>query len=80
MTLVALADVRPLTEHGREPRDHLEGLRLYIRLAEADRLRVLQSPSGALRVERPAGARRRGGRGGGVRRARDDRPPRPRWC
>jgi len=53
-TLVAVADVRPLTETGREVRDHLEGLRLYIRLAEADRLRVLQSPSGALRVERPA--------------------------
>ena len=48
--VVAVADVRPLTERGRAARDHLEGLRLYIRLAEADRLRVLQSPSGALRV------------------------------
>ena len=56
VTLVLLADVRPLTERGREARDHLEGLRLYIRLAEADRLRVLQSPSGALRVDRPAAA------------------------
>jgi uncharacterized membrane protein YgcG len=55
-TLVAVADVRPLTAAGREVRDHLEGLRLYIRLAEADRLRVLQSPSGALRVDRPAAA------------------------
>lgn len=51
-TFVTVADVRPLTERGRAVRDHLEGLRLYIRLAEADRLRVLQSPSGALRVER----------------------------
>jgi uncharacterized membrane protein YgcG len=51
-TLVTVADVRPLTERGRAIRDHLEGLRLYIRLAEADRLRVLQSPTGALRVER----------------------------
>ncbi|MDF0514853.1 DUF2207 domain-containing protein [Agromyces sp. H3Y2-19a] len=51
MTLGLVIDVRPLTEHGRELRDHLEGLRLYIRLAEADRLRVLQSPSGALRVD-----------------------------
>ena len=50
VTVVAVADVRPLTEGGRAARDHLEGLRLYIRLAEADRLRVLQSPSGALRV------------------------------
>jgi uncharacterized membrane protein YgcG len=56
VTLVLVAGVRPLTERGREARDHLEGLRLYIRLAEADRLRVLQSPSGALRVDRPAAA------------------------
>ncbi|SIO17390.1 DUF2207 domain-containing protein [Agromyces cerinus] len=54
VTLLAVAGVRPLTEQGRAFRDRLEGLRLYIRLAEADRLRVLQSPSGALRVERPA--------------------------
>ncbi|RXZ46454.1 DUF2207 domain-containing protein [Agromyces fucosus] len=54
VTLFTIAVVRPLTEQGRALRDHLEGLRLYIRLAEADRLRVLQSPSGALRVERPA--------------------------
>jgi uncharacterized membrane protein YgcG len=53
-TFMAVVDVRPLTEAGRELRDHLEGLRLYIRLAEADRLRVLQSPSGAMRVDRPA--------------------------
>jgi uncharacterized membrane protein YgcG len=50
--LITVAGVRPLTEQGRAVRDHLDGLRLYIRLAEADRLRVLQSPSGALRVER----------------------------
>jgi uncharacterized membrane protein YgcG len=56
VTLVTVAEVRPLTAAGRAVRDHLEGLRLYIRLAEADRLRVLQSPSGALRVERPAAA------------------------
>lgn len=40
---------RPLTAEGAEIRDHLRGLDLYIRLAEADRLRVLQSPQGALR-------------------------------
>lgn len=39
----------PLTENGSEVRDHLKGLELYIRLAEADRLRVLQSPEGAER-------------------------------
>lgn len=56
VTVFVVAGVRPLTERGREARDHLEGLRLYIRLAEADRLRVLQSPSGAMRVDRPAAA------------------------
>ena len=39
----------PLTAKGSELRDHLKGLSLYIRLAEADRLRMLQSPSGAER-------------------------------
>ena len=39
----------PLTPTGAELRDHLRGLELYIRLAEADRMRVLQSPQGALR-------------------------------
>ncbi|WP_231601656.1 DUF2207 domain-containing protein [Salinibacterium sp. SWN167] len=39
----------PLTPEGAELRDHLAGLELYIRLAEADRLRMLQSPAGALR-------------------------------
>lgn len=41
----------PLTEAGRAARDHLDGLREYVRLAEADRLRVLQSPDGALRAD-----------------------------
>ncbi|WP_141630044.1 DUF2207 family protein [Salinibacterium sp. PAMC 21357] len=39
----------PVTARGAEARDHLEGLELYITLAEADRLRMLQSPEGALR-------------------------------
>jgi uncharacterized membrane protein YgcG len=40
----------PLTDVGAELRDHLKGLELYIRLAEADRLRMLQSPTGAERA------------------------------
>ncbi|MGV8850960.1 MAG: DUF2207 family protein [Rhodoglobus sp.] len=47
-TLVALFR-SPVTARGAEARDHLQGLELYIRLAEADRLRMLQSPEGALR-------------------------------
>ncbi|MEO6200071.1 MAG: DUF2207 domain-containing protein [Cryobacterium sp.] len=48
--IIALtASVRPLTPAGSELRDYLKGVKLYIGLAEADRLRVLQSPEGALR-------------------------------
>jgi uncharacterized membrane protein YgcG len=59
-TVLVVANVRPLTERGRLLHDHLEGLREYIRLAEADRIRMLQSPSGAERAPlvaaMPAGA------------------------
>jgi len=48
-TLALAAVVRPLTDAGAELRDYLKGVKLYIGLAEADRLRVLQSPEGALR-------------------------------
>jgi hypothetical protein len=48
-----VAAVRPLTERGRAARDHLEGLKVYLELAEADRLRMLQSPEGALRTGGP---------------------------
>jgi uncharacterized membrane protein YgcG len=38
------------TRLGAETLEHLEGLRDYLQLAEADRLRVLQSPEGAQRT------------------------------
>ncbi len=38
-----------VTDAGSAARDHLKGLRDYLALAEADRLRVLQSPEGAER-------------------------------
>ncbi len=47
LIVFALTARKPLTDKGAELRDHLEGLKEYIRLAEADRLRVLQSPQGA---------------------------------
>lgn len=50
LALILLIDVRPLTRQGAIAREQLRGLELFIRLAEADRLRVLQSPSGALRA------------------------------
>ena len=40
--------INPLTVAGVDVRDHIVGLRFYITLAEADRLRALQSPEGAL--------------------------------
>jgi uncharacterized membrane protein YgcG len=48
-TIALLARV-PLTEAGVELRDYLRGLEMYIKLAEADRIRYLQSPQGALRT------------------------------
>lgn len=39
----------PLSAAGAEVRDHLLGLDLFIRWAEADRIRMLQSPTGAER-------------------------------
>ncbi|WP_439565538.1 DUF2207 domain-containing protein [Microcella sp.] len=45
--------IRPLqlTEKGRAAKDHLEGLKLYLTVAEEERLRVLQSPQGAERID-----------------------------
>jgi uncharacterized membrane protein YgcG len=40
-----------VTDEGAPVRDHLLGLRDYVTLAEKDRLRVLQSPKGAERVD-----------------------------
>lgn len=40
---------QPLTAEGAELVDHLKGLDVYLELAEADRMRVLQSPEGAER-------------------------------
>lgn len=42
---------KPLTAAGAETRDHLEGLKIFIEWAEADRIRMLQSPVGAERVQ-----------------------------
>jgi len=42
-----LGNMSPLTVEGRELFDYLKGFRMYIKLAEADRLKVLQSVEGA---------------------------------
>lgn len=41
---------KPLTPAGAEVRDHLLGLKVFIEWAEADRIRMLQSPTGAERL------------------------------
>jgi uncharacterized membrane protein YgcG len=46
----AMVARRPLTAAGAEARDHLAGLKQFIEWAEADRIRMLQSPQGAERV------------------------------
>jgi uncharacterized membrane protein YgcG len=52
----ALIRRRPLTSKGSELKEHLEGLKEFIRVAEADRLQMLQSVSGAERVTTTDGA------------------------
>lgn len=53
------------TPEGQQMRQRLSGLRDYMRLAEQDRMRILQSPQGALRT--PAGELTPGGRALGLR-------------
>lgn len=48
--VVALVSHKPLSASGAEVRDRLLGLRVFIEWAEADRIRMLQSPEGAERV------------------------------
>ncbi len=49
LIVIGIIGRKPLSDKGAERRDHLRGLELYIRLAEADRLRMLQSPTTAER-------------------------------
>ena len=48
--MIGLVSRKPLTAAGAEVRDHLKGLKEFIEWAEADRIRMLQSPMGAERV------------------------------
>jgi uncharacterized membrane protein YgcG len=43
----------PLTDKGLELRRYLEGLKMYINVAEVDRISMLQSPEGAEKLEAP---------------------------
>jgi len=48
--LVAVVLYRPISLAGMEAREYLMGLKMYMKLAEAERLKVLQSVKGAERV------------------------------
>ncbi|GAA1916884.1 hypothetical protein GCM10009775_06670 [Microbacterium aoyamense] len=50
IAVIALVSRKPLTAKGAEVRDHLAGLKIFIEWAEADRIRMLQSPVGAERM------------------------------
>lgn len=48
--LIVLLTVEPKSLRGAEMLDHLNGLKMYIKMAEEDRMRVLQSVDGADRI------------------------------
>ncbi|MGA7148426.1 MAG: DUF2207 domain-containing protein [Microbacterium sp.] len=50
IAVIGMVSRRPLTAKGAETRDHLAGLKEFIEWAEADRIRMLQSPAGAERM------------------------------
>ena len=50
LAVIGMMSRKPLTALGAEVRDHLAGLQVFIEWAEADRIRMLQSPQGAERI------------------------------
>ncbi len=50
IVVISLVSRRPLTALGSRTREQLLGLKMFIEWAEADRIRMLQSPTGAERV------------------------------
>ncbi|MFZ1484182.1 MAG: DUF2207 domain-containing protein [Candidatus Saccharimonadales bacterium] len=50
VSFICGATLKPLTEKGLSLSRYLHGLEMYIKVAETDRLRMLQSPEGAAKV------------------------------
>ncbi len=50
---VCAATLRPLSDKGLELSRYLKGLELYIKTAETERLRMVQSPDGAAKLDKP---------------------------
>jgi uncharacterized membrane protein YgcG len=55
VAFVCASQLHPLTDKGLALRVYLAGLKLYISVAEEDRLKMLQSPEGAEKVGRKVG-------------------------
>lgn len=55
IAVLVIVSKRPFTRAGAQVRDHLRGLEMFMRWAEADRIRMLQSRTGAERVALGAG-------------------------
>lgn len=56
INLVIIMTIRPMSQKGRELYDYLKGLKMYIKLAESERLKVLQSVEGAQKTELEGGS------------------------
>jgi uncharacterized membrane protein YgcG len=50
LIILVAVNLRPLTEKGVAMRDYLKGLEMYMKLAEAERIRTMQSPEGAAKL------------------------------
>ncbi|HSW75380.1 MAG TPA: DUF2207 domain-containing protein, partial [Candidatus Saccharimonadales bacterium] len=51
VVLIFLMRLRARTKNGTETLEYLKGLKMYMKMAEADRIRYLQSPTGAEKIE-----------------------------
>lgn len=58
IVLIVAANFHPLTKKGVIARDYLRGLEMYMKLAEAERMKVLQSPKGAAKAVDPKNKRK----------------------
>lgn len=50
VALIMAASMWPLSEKGATARDYLNGLKMYMKLAETERIKTLQSPQGAAKT------------------------------
>lgn len=50
VSLILSSSLKPLSKKGAELKDYLDGLKMYIKTAEEDRIKYLQSPLGAEKI------------------------------